>query len=346
VDLDPGFYVGWPSISANGLTLVFADDTSGEYGSFDILVTTRATTDAPWAEPENLGATVNSSSWDCEPALSHDGLTLYFTSNRPGGRGGWDTWQAPVIPIVDFNGDGFVDVKDVVIMTEHWGENYSLCDIGPTPFGDGIVDIHDLVVLTEYIEPIDRTLVAHWALDETEGITAHDSVNGYDDYVMGGALWQPAGGMIGGALELDGVDDCIITSFGPNPADGPFSVFAWIKGGAPERVIISQPAGTDWLALDAEGKLMTKLKSSDQLAGSLLSGTVITDGQWHRIGLVWDGSHRTLCVDGVAVAEDTQSGLEASVGGLYIGVGKNYAAGTFFSGLIDDVRIYNRAVRP
>ena len=32
--------------------------------------------------------------------------------------------------------------------------------------------------------------------------------------------------------------------------------------------------------------------------------------------------------------------------GLYIGVGKDYAPGSFFSGLIDDVRIYNRAVKP
>jgi hypothetical protein len=38
--------------------------------------------------------------------------------------------------------------------------------------------------------------------------------------------------------------------------------------------------------------------------------------------------------------------LETSGGGLYIGVGKDYAPGTFFSGLIDDVRIYNRAVNP
>ena len=74
--------------------------------------------------------------------------------------------------------------------------------------------------------------------------------------------------------------------------------------------------------------------------------TIITDEQWHRIGLVWDGSHRTLFVDGLAVADDTQPALEASQMGLYIGVGNNYAPGTFFSGLIDDVRIYNRAVHP
>jgi hypothetical protein len=46
------------------------------------------------------------------------------------------------------------------------------------------------------------------------------------------------------------------------------------------------------------------------------------------------------------VAEDTQNGLEASAGGLYIGTGKAMQPGTYFSGLIDDIRIYNRAVKP
>lgn len=47
-------------------------------------------------------------------------------------------------------------------------------------------------------------------------------------------------------------------------------------------------------------------------------------------------------VDGVKAAEDTQDALEALAGGLYIGVGKDYSPSTFFSGLIYDVRIYNR----
>jgi len=79
-------------------------------------------------------------------------------------------------------------------------------------------------------------------------------------------------------------------------------------------------------------------------ADALLSQTVITDGQWHRVGLVWDGSQRTPCVDGVVVAEDTQSDLTASACGLDIAVGKDYATGTFFSGLIDDIRIYKKAL--
>ena len=44
------------------------------------------------------------------------------------------------------------------------------------------------------------------------------------------------------------------------------------------------------------------------------------------------------------VAENIQPGLESSQMGLYIGVDKNYAPGTFFSGLIDDVRIYDVAL--
>jgi hypothetical protein len=43
--------------------------------------------------------------------------------------------------------------------------------------------------------------------------------------------------------------------------------------------------------------------------------TVITDGTWHRVGFVWDGSKRTLYVDDVEVGSDTQSSLAASAGG-------------------------------
>ncbi|MHC4207270.1 MAG: LamG domain-containing protein, partial [Planctomycetota bacterium] len=131
-----------------------------------------------------------------------------------------------------------------------------------------------------------------------------------------------------------------------NPADGPFSVLAWINGGAPGQVVVSQQNVANWLATDTEGNLITELKSSDQIAGPLFSETVITDGQWHRIGLVWDGSNRTLYVDGIAVAEDTQPNLEGSQMGLNIGTGKAMETGTYFSGLIDDIRIYNRAVSP
>ncbi len=63
-------------------------------------------------------------------------------------------------------------------------------------------------------------------------------------------------------------------------------------------------------------------------------------------GFVWDGSHRVLYVDSIMVAEDTQDNLTGSENGLYIGTGKGMEPGTYWSGLIDDVRIYNRVVIP
>ena len=45
-----------------------------------------------WSAPENLGPIVNSAFDDSGGALSKKGLSLYFTSTRPGGFGGEDLW--------------------------------------------------------------------------------------------------------------------------------------------------------------------------------------------------------------------------------------------------------------
>jgi len=146
---------------------------------------------------------------------------------------------------------------------------------------------------------------------------------------------------------VERIDDCVITNPILNPADRAFSVLVWIKGGAPGQAVLSQMGGARWLCADpSEGNLMTELKVTGRGANELLSQTIITDGNWHRIALVWDGSSRMLYVDDVKVAKDSQAGLQDTVGGLYIGTGKAMEAGTYWSGLIDDVRIYNRAVTP
>jgi len=345
-----------PRLSADGLSLFFDSDRPGGYGLRDLWVSKRSTTNDPWEEPFNLGPIVNSSAEDAGPSISADGRTLYFcdygTIHRPGGYGDDDLWQAPIIPIVDFNGDGIVDALDMCIIVDHWGENYSLCDIGPTPLGDGIVDVEDLKVLAENLfeDVSDPTLIAHWALDETEGMVGADSVGDNNGHALGEPIWEPDGGMIAGSLQFDGVDDYVSTDLVLNPADGKFSVLTWIKGGAPGQVILSQTGGANWLYADSvEGSLMTDLTNSGRSSvGPLLSQTIITDGDWHRIGLAWDGSYRHLYVDGVEVAKDAAplSDLESAGGGLYFGVGSTLAPGTYFSGLIDDVRIYNRAVKP
>jgi len=253
----------------------------------------------------------------------------------------------PVLPIVDFNGDGKIDGGDVLAVTDVWGTETSLCDIGPTLVGDGVVDIEDVKALAEYIgkDVDDPTLVGHWALDETEGAVAPDSAGENDGTVVGTVTWLPEGGMVDGALELDGVSAFVVTNFAVKSAEGPFSLLAWVKGGQPGQVVISQQSGGNWLSIDpADGTLATECPGRPNRP--LFSDVVVTDGQWHRIGITWDGTNRRLCVDGEEVATDTQDGLASSDGGLIFGAGKNLAPGSFFSGLIDDVRVYNRAVRP
>ena len=244
--------------------------------------------------------------------------------------------------VLDFDGDEIVNFKDFSVLAQYWYQDQS-------PFAVHSVDYEHLAVLADYWlkEVLPDSLVAYWKLDETEGGVAHDSIGGEDGFGPPDLLWRPEDGKVGGALELDGIDDLLYTTFSLNPADTSFSVFAWVKGGAPGQVIISQAGGADWLLADpADGKLMTELRSSGRFGGPLKSQTVITDGAWHRVGLSWDGATRILYVDGIEVAKDTQAGLAGSQGGLQIGTGKNLELGSFFSGLIDDVRIYDRAVTP
>ena len=77
--------------------------------------------------------------------------------------------------------------------------------------------------------------------------------------------------------------------------------------------------------------------------GPMFSQTIISDGLWHHVGFAWDGFYRALYVDGTEVATDTaaMSSLNYLNGGMYIGADKNLDAMRFFSGLIDDVRIYD-----
>jgi acyl-CoA thioesterase-1 len=283
---------------------------------------------------------------DLYTALS-DAAALFPDGIHPNAEGAGLIAQA-IAPVStpDFNMDGIVDAADMTMIVEHWGEDYPLCDIGPAPFGDNILDVQDLIVLADYLftEP---GLIAHFRLDETEGNVAKDSAGTGDANVFGAPLWQPEDGMVDGALQLDGADDYLETDFILNPIEESFTVYAWIRGGAPGQVVLSQAGGANWLrAAQSDASLITELRGVGRTGSPLTSQTIITDGQWHRIGLVRDGSSRILYVDGIAVAQDTQDDLGSSENGLYIGAGRNLESGSFFSGLIDDVRIYNRVVNP
>lgn len=345
-----------PSLSSDGLTLFFHSMRGGGSGSYDLYYSRRESLDGPWSTPVNLGSPVNSSYSELGPSISGDGTLLYFSGHfmltpRPGGLGTDDIWEVCIRPVVDYDNSEFLDFMDFATFARCWTGGELPADICPMPFGDGVVGIEDLSALSsmwlQQIEP--AGLLAHWQFDESEGGVAHDRCGEHDGIVHGDPEWAPDEGMVGGALHLDGLDDYVETPFVLSPADGPFSIFAWVKTDTADKVIVSQAgaSGVSWLAVDGAGRLISDLQGLGRGASPLPAGTVITDDQWHRVGFTWDGTHRTLYVDDVEVAVDTTpQGTTGAGGDLHIGADKTPSASSFFCGLIDDVRIYDRALKP
>jgi len=251
----------------------------------------------------------------------------------------------------DYNNDGVMNFRDFAVLAQSWFQADPVLDIAPPPDGDGLITYQDLAGLGVYWMSYPGML-AHWKFDETDGNAVGDSTGHFPGTAYGSPQWQPGEGVIRGALELDGLDDYVRTEPILNPTDGPFTVFIWVKGGQPGQVILSQSGQAGqadvWLATNASGALVTNLADAGRLSAPLVSETVVTDGLWHQIRFVWDGSHRAFYVDGVLAAIDTRKlgTLKAISGGFNIGAGKNLEAGSFWSGLLDDIRLYNRAVQP
>jgi hypothetical protein len=143
----------FPCLSRDGLRLLFSDGLDepprpGGYGGADMWMTRRASLSDAWQPPVNLGPRVNRSIQELAPRISPDGSTLYFLTNS---AGIWENWQASILPVVDFNGDGIVDCVDICMLVDHLDTNEPLYDIAPVPLGDGVVDAQDLIVLTEHL---------------------------------------------------------------------------------------------------------------------------------------------------------------------------------------------------
>lgn len=87
---------GTCSISADGRTLVFAACSRPDSrGGCDLYIVGKI--GSTWGVPQNMGDAVNSYDWDSQPALSADGRTLYFSSERTGGLGKADIWVSKML---------------------------------------------------------------------------------------------------------------------------------------------------------------------------------------------------------------------------------------------------------
>jgi len=83
---------GAHTISPDGKYLVFTScDRTDGMGSCDLYLSVKK--DGTWTKPMNMGPAFNSPSWESQPCFGLDGMSLYFSSSRPGGFGGRDIWM-------------------------------------------------------------------------------------------------------------------------------------------------------------------------------------------------------------------------------------------------------------
>ncbi len=84
-----------PSLSNDGNTLYFVSDRDGGMGGTDIYVSKKVK--GGWSDPVSAGSKINTSSDEMSPVLSPDNKTMTFSSNRPGGVGGFDIYASSII---------------------------------------------------------------------------------------------------------------------------------------------------------------------------------------------------------------------------------------------------------
>lgn len=196
---------------------------------------------------------------------------------------------------------------------------------------------------------LDRGIVGRWTFDEGKGSVAHD-VSGRSNHgtVMGGA--KRTEGRIGGALELDGTDDYVSI---PNESSfdiaGDITVSAWIRveSFTEEWQAIVTKGDRAWRlhrANDTESVGFACSDLSRSQVGDLYGKKVVADGQWHHVAGVLKGTKSSIYVDGELDASMASSPA-ISVNDYSVLIGANaQVAGRLFRGLIDDVRIYDRAL--
>jgi hypothetical protein len=156
------------------------------------------------------------------------------------------------------------------------------------------------------------------------------------------------------ALDFDGINDSVNSQLSLDNSVG-FSISLWHRFDAytssfpvPLKLAVSGSGGFPFFLFwaTAPGYNGLNLGSGDFFP-RLRSNTSVNAGSWQHIGIVCNGNgtnaaHYTLYLDGVVVPL-VMSAPYAPVDNV-TQIGTTGGAGTFFDGLIDDIRVYNCAL--
>jgi hypothetical protein len=211
--------------------------------------------------------------------------------------------------------------------------------------------------------PVRGDLLTHLPLDGDlidEGPAGNDGVfNGGDPAFEDGFDGTP-----GGALTLDGVDDYVLLQDNqglPLTHHDAFTVAMWVKGfPAPDKRVFAESSDADANPIFSLGTHNAGADGSVDEFVRALPGTIrdhihstgtAFDGTWHHIAWVDDLGHVTLYIDGIPDSTNfdyprpAQEMVLTTLGGIYRPT-NDPASCCFFTGAIDDVRLYDSALTP
>ncbi len=195
--------------------------------------------------------------------------------------------------------------------------------------------------------PLGLGLVAAYGFDAGSGTTAADSSGKGNVGSISGPVWSAAG-RYGSALSFDGVNDWV-TVADSNSLDltAGMTLEAWVRPsalGGWRTVVFKERTGGVVYGLYADQAGGRPL--GEVFIGSERSATgtaTLPLNAWTHLATTYDGSVLRLYVNGTLASSTAVTGaMAASTGVLHLG--GNSVWGEWFAGLIDEVRVYDRAL--
>ncbi|NIQ11129.1 MAG: hypothetical protein GWN67_17985, partial [Phycisphaerae bacterium] len=201
------------------------------------------------------------------------------------------------------------------------------------------------------IEPSDSAvyglegLVAHWKFDEISGSTATDSAGTNNGALIGPPTWTS--GRLDGALSFDGAGDYVVFApVGPLASDT-FTAQAWVRldaSAGPWNPVLMQNTSVGnygfFFYISNKRPDVYIFGSSGFVQAS--SPETINANQWYHVAITNNGSELKLYVDNQLKDSETSTGFTGVNQNAYVGY--EPIASTYYKGLIDDVRIHDRAI--
>jgi hypothetical protein len=148
----------------------------------------------------------------------------------------------------------------------------------------------------------------------------------------------------GSALQFDGVDDTLLLPAGA--PDAAWTVEAWVR---PDRIQGGRHGvagyfaeGADWGVALMDGELCAVARSGEITR----SGVLAQPGRWYHVAAARAGLAIQVYVNGQLRREGTIAGDYTPGRGAPPRVGSETCCSSYFAGLVDEVRIWNRALAP